>query len=309
MRLPIQLYFYPGRSFSSIVLYKILPAAGIFKLEDKSRKDGFQPIELSKKERASFIAELHFTKRKFNSFLPNIIQKDYLSRFQKSFYTSTYDDLVVGYVLSGLLIMMIFYNAANFHLSRKMEYFYNCCYAICMFLLIFLTTYVERRSGVFASIFMGYIAFALLVTGTIFYIAFTRKFLETKTNYPFLNKLFYYAEKGLVILLICYSFIYFITNNFWLQNIVENGTKIILMSIGILYVIIGFKQKNKLFNYLAIGNAILIFFSIISFLLIILPVHRTGFFSNAILYYEIGIVGELIFFLFGLTYKNRIELN
>jgi len=111
------------------------------------------------------------------------------------------------------------------------------------------------------------------------------------------------------MLLTAFSYIYFFTNNFWLQNILENSTKIICLAIGILYIIIGIKQKNRLINYLAMGNAILIFFSIISFLLIVLPGRKTGgIFTNALIYFELGIVCELIFFLLGLTYKNRVEL-
>lgn len=301
-------FFYPGNSFRSIILYKVLPFSGLQMIKDKSKKDGFQPIELSPGEKTAFITELHFSKRKFNSLNLNIIQKNYLSKFQKLFYTLTYDELVAGYLLSGLLLMMIFYNAANFFISRKKEFLYNCCYAICMFGLVFFNTYIERRSGVFASFFMGYLAFALLLIGTIFYMAFTRRFLDTKIYYPLLNKLFSYTEKGLMVLLLCYSYVYFFTNNFWLQSFVENCTKVIALAIGVWYIVIGIKQKNKLFNYLVIGNAILIFFSIISFLLIILPVTRSSFFSSALLYYEFGIVCELIFFLLGLTYKNRTEL-
>lgn len=301
-------FFYPGNSFRSIVLYKIPSVSRLQMVKDKSEKDGFQPIELTQGEKTTFIAELHFSKRKFNTLNLNIIQKNYLSKFQKLFYTLTYDELVAGYLLSGLLLMMIFYNAANFFISRKKEFLYNCCYAICMFGLVFFNTYIERRSGVFASFFMGYLAFALLLIGTIFYMAFTRRFLDTKINYLLLNKLFSYTEKGLLALLLCYSYIYFFTNNFWMQSVVENCTKVIVLAIGVWYIVIGIKQNNKLFNYLVIGNAILIFFSIISFLLIVLPITRSSFFSSALLYYEFGVVCELIFFLLGLTYKNRTEL-
>ena len=301
-------FFYPGNSFRSIVLYKIPSVSRLQMVKDKSEKDGFQPIELTQGEKTTFVAELHFSKRKFNTLNLNIIQKNYLSKFQKLFYTLTYDELVAGYLLSGLLLMMIFYNAANFFISRKKEFLYNCCYAICMFGLVFFNTYIERRSGVFASFFMGYLAFALLLIGTIFYMAFTRRFLDTKINYLLLNKLFSYTEKGLLALLLCYSYIYFFTNNFWMQSVVENCTKVIVLAIGVWYIVIGIKQNNKLFNYLVIGNAILIFFSIISFLLIVLPITRSSFFSSALLYYEFGVVCELIFFLLGLTYKNRTEL-
>ena len=301
-------YFYPGNSFQSIAMYKILPTQQLQELKDESKADGFQPLKVLSKESATYIAMLHFTRRKFNSLSPKIIPRKYLDKYQKEYYTGNYNELIFGYILCGLLVMMIFFNAANYSLGRKKEFLYNCLYAICMFWLIFFNTYIDRRSGVFASFFMGYLSFSLLIIGTIFYIAFTRKFLDTKTNYPLLNKIFFYEEKILLALFICYSIIYFFTDNFQLQSTVENGSKILMLAIGIMYILIGIKQKKRLFNYLVIGNAILILFSIISFLLIILSVRRSGIFTSALLYYEVGIVGELIFFLLGLTYKNRKEL-
>lgn len=299
------IYFFPGNSFRSITCYKILPSDILQLIKDESKGDGFQPIALAAKEKTSFVIELNFTKRNFNTLYLVMIEKNQLESYQKIFYTLNYSEIIIGYVLCGLLLMMIFFNGANFSLGRKKEFLYNCLYAICMFLLIFFNTYAERRSGVFAGFFMGYFAFALLIIGTVFYIAFTRKFLDTKTNYPLLNKIFIYAEKGLAVLLIGFSIVYFFTNNFWLQTIIENTTKVLILILGIFYIAIGIKQKNKLFNYLVIGNAILIFFSIISFLLILFTVRRAGIFTSALLYYEVGIVCELIFFLLGLTYKNR----
>ena len=84
---------------------------------------------------------------------PHIIQKEYLTRYQKVFYTITYDELVVGYLLSGLLLMMIFSNAVNFRLSRKKDFFYNCCYAICIFGLIFLIL-ISREEVEFLPVFL-----------------------------------------------------------------------------------------------------------------------------------------------------------
>ncbi|MDB5275462.1 MAG: hypothetical protein JWR61_417 [Ferruginibacter sp.] len=302
-------YLYPGNSFRSIKLSKISPAGNFITLKDESEEDGFQPIFLSPLEKTTYLAELHFSKRKFNSLALQIIQKSYLTKYQKILYTSSYNEMVIGYLLSGLLLMMIFFNGANFSVNGKKEFLYNCFYAICMFILIYFNTYTERRSGVFSSFFMGYLGFAVLVIGTVFYIAFTRKFLNTSINYPLLNKIFYYEERVLLVLLAIYSYTYFFSGNFRLTSLLENGTKMICLGIGILYVIIGIKQKNRLINYLAIGNAILIFFSIISFLLIIFPVRPAiSIFTSALLYYELGIVCELIFFLLGLTYKNRIEL-
>ena len=304
------LYFFPGNSLREIAVFKkdTLSNSTLKQLNDNSRVDGYQAIVLRPQEKSFFIVELHFTKRKFNSLTPQIVQESYIEIFQKMTYTVTYNQLIVGYLLSGLLLMMVFYNAANYRLSRKKEFLYNCLYAVCMFGVIYFNTYIERRSGVFASFFMGYLGFILLVTGTIFYIAFTRKFIDTRNNYPLLDKIFCFEERLLIFLIIVFSYIYFFTSNFWLQNLTENATKLVLLLIGVIYIVLALKERNKLLNYLAIGNAILIFFSTISFLIIVVPIKRTGIFTSALLYYETGIVFELIFFLLGLTYKSRKEL-
>ena len=304
------LYFFPGNSLRDITVLKkdTLSNSTLLQLNDNSRVDGYQAIVLRPQEKSFFIVELHFTKRKFNSLTPQIIQESYIEIFQKMTYTVTYNQLIVGYLLSGLLLMMVFYNAANYRLSRKKEFLYNCLYAVCMFGVIYFNTYIERRSGVFASFFMGYLGFILLVTGTIFYIAFTRKFIDTRNNYFLLDKIFHFEERLLIFLITVFSYVYFFTSNFWLQILIENITKIVLLLIGLIYIVLALKERNKLLNYLAVGNAILIFFSTISFLIIVVPIKRTGIFTSALLYYETGIVFELIFFLLGLTYKSRKEL-
>jgi len=88
----------------------------------------------------------------------------------------------------------------------------------------------------------------------------------------------------------------------------ENSIKIILLVMGVVYIVLAIRQKNQLINYLAIGNSIMIFFSSISFVLLLYPFKTEGIFTTSILYFEIGIVFELIFFLLGLSYKNKVEL-
>ena len=241
-------YFNPGVSFQRIAVYKLMPGNNLQLLADESKTDGFQPIAISGNEKATFITELHFTKMISNTLSPQIVQKTYLSNFETIFNTLSYDQLVIGCLLSGILLMIIFFSAHNFILLRKKEFLYNCCYTVCMFWLIFLNTHLQRRSGLFAGFFMGYLAFILLIAGMIFYLAFTRKFLDTETNHPLLNSIFYFTEKLLLFVLICFSIIYFFTNNFWLKNILENGTKLFVMGIGVFYIVIGIKHKNKLWS-------------------------------------------------------------
>jgi len=276
--------------------------------KDESKADGYQPILLKPGEKQTFIASFYFTKRLRNYFLPQLVKSNYLRKHKIFNYYKIDTALTAGLLLSGVLLMMIFFTAANFIVSKRKAFLYNCIYSICMFGLFFLTAFLERKTGVFTSLFLEYVDFMLLAAGTVFYIAFTRKFLDTKINYPLLNKIFVYEEKFLLLLLAAFTYIVFVTDNFFLQELLENGMKIIALVIGIVYIIIALAQRNKLMNYLAIGNAILIFFSIISFLIIVFPLKSGGIFSTSMFYYEVGIVSELICFLLGLTYKNRIEL-
>lgn len=301
-------YFFPGISFREINLYKVMPDKSLQLIKDESMTDGFQPIYFTGKQETTFIAALKFTKKVQNSFAPVIIRKVYLKKFKQITYAVSYDLLIVGYMLSGLLLMMIFFNIANFREGKKREFLYNCCYAVCMFFLIFFNTFMQKRSGIYASLFMGYFAFVLLITGLIFYIAFTRKFLDTKSFYPKLDKLFINEGKLLVLLISIFTVLYFLTDLFWLQSIIENFTKILTLFIGIIYIVISYRQKNKLWIYLARGNGIFIFFSFVSLLFILFPNKESNFLTSAIIYFELGIVSELIYFLMGLSYKNRNEL-
>ena len=68
--------------------------------------------------------------------------------------------------------------------------------------------------------------------------------------------------------------------------------------------------QHKLLRYLFWGNLLYLFFSLLS-LLSILGGHKLrlpGILNSSLILYEIGLLIELIFFLMGLTYKNRTQL-
>ncbi len=302
-------YFFPGISFRSIKTFKILNENVLLPVIDRSKDDGYQPLEIGPGTRQTFIIELYFTKTVFNILAPQLIQKNYLDKYQKIQYHKNEESRVVSFLFSGSLLMMIIFSLTNFFLSgKKNEFALNSCYVACMFLLIFISTYFEKKAGITASLINSYLAFALLATGTIFYIAFTRTFLNTKTNFPFLNTLFIYEERLLILVLCCFTFLNFFTDYFQWQHLLENGMKITALAIGIVYIVVAVTRKNRLLNYLAIGNALLILFAIISFYLLLNSHPGASIFSSPLFYYELGIVCELMFFILGLTYKNRVEL-
>jgi signal transduction histidine kinase len=302
------IYLHPGLMFSSIKTFYNTGNNRLQLLKDESREDGYQPLLINAGGKQSFIIELQPSKTTFNYLQPTLIQNNFIATFKNTRYHKYANQQTIGYLFSGILLMMFFFSLVNYLLSLKKEFFFNACYTACMFLLIFLTTYFERQSGVLAGFFAGYGAFILLAPGIIFYIAFTRKFLDTSLHYPRLNKLFLWQEWGVFTIIVCYSFLYFFTDNFALQKLLENIMKVTALLTGIIYIVFSFTQKNRLLNYLAWGNIVLIAGSIVSFYILLHPMGRKSVFHTAFFYYELGIAGELMFFLLGLTFKNRIEL-
>lgn len=305
--IPDSIYFLPGISFSSITVFELAAGNRLVQVKDQSQISGYQPLVIGAGAKQTFIAELHFTKFIFTYLTPQLIKKNYLDKYKKILYYRNAPMQMAGYVISGILIMMFIFSMANYVLSNKIEFALNGLYVTCMFLLIFFSTFFEKKGGVIMSFFSSYLSFALLATGTVFYIAFTRKFLDTKRNYPLLHKLFIYEERGVLLLLACYSIVHFFTDYFTLQQSLENIMKVTALALGIVYIVTAFTQKNRLLNYLAVGNAMLIGFAIVSFYMLQFP-KKGSIFYNSLFYYELGIVCELMFFILGLAYKNRIEL-
>lgn len=215
---------------------------------------------------------------------------------------------IFGYITSGMLFIIILFVAANFFLNRKKEFLYYMGYAFFNFALMLLLAVLNHITGVASSFFYGYLDLVLLILSGIFYLAFIRHFLETKKTYPVLEKSFKTTEAFLLFLLLLYSIMHYFTNWYAAEVLLENLMKVILLGLGIMFIVIAFKQKKKLLTYLAVGNAFSITFSIISLLLIWYRINGPVIFQNAIFYYNMGVIFSLGFFLLGLAYKNRMEL-
>ena len=301
-------YLFPGSSFKQIKIFVLQNNNQLGIIQNQSEADGYQPFALHANERKTIIVELYFNKSSFDFISPQIIKSSYLHIFQSVHYNKNELLKTVGFLFSGVLLMMLLFSIANYLLSGKKEFLLNGLFTTCMFLLFFLTNYFDRKTGIAAGLVSTYFAFALLAIGTIFYIAFTRIFLNTKQTLPILNKIFIYEERGIFLIFICFTILNFFTNDFYFQNILENIMKVTAIGTGLIYITMAIAKKDKLLNYLAAGNAILIFFAIVSYYILLLKMGRKTIFTSAFFYFELGIIGELFLFLLGLTYKNRIEL-
>lgn len=299
-------YLFPGTHFSKISLYKI--TGSLLKPENEDAPEGYKKIILAPGERCQVLLYLKPLKTDFSVIDPRIIAGNFIKEFSNVRNSSRSGINIFGMILSGVVLMMILFMLANFSFSRRKEYLYNALYALCLFSLIFFNSILARKTHAFASFYFSYLDFFLLVTGVIFYISFTRRFINTKQNYKNFDRFLKYGELFVLFLLAVYTYLHFFTPTYQPQFYLENIMRLLIMSIGIVFIYFALRQKDRLLNYLAAGNVMLLTFSAISLSLMLGNVRYTSLFNHSLTYYYIGIILELIFFLLGLTYKNRSDL-
>lgn len=307
----ISIYFYPGALYDKINLYRIIQSkAGnenLTPFTDPGNKSGFVKITLAPKERTGVLVYMKFVKNETAFIATHLVSSKFIENYRLIMLSSRPEIRIFGYVLSGVLLMMILFMGANFLLSWRREFQFNLLYSSCMFLLIFFNSYTLRTLTPFSNFFLSYFDFFLLVTGTIFYISFTRSFLNTAVKYLFLDKVLKYGETFIFAVLLVYTYLNFFTHGYLPQFLLENVMKFLILGLGVFFIILALQQRNRLLDYIAAGNACLVTFSSVSLALIWRDGKVTGLFNSPVFYYNMGIVSELIFFLLGLTYKNRSE--
>jgi signal transduction histidine kinase len=313
------LYFYPGAYFSSIRLFKVIPhhpgvaPVPMEQTEEKYRA-GFRYLEVFPGDSATYIARLDFVRTSATMFYPAILQKDNIQSFISDKIQIRSMTSMITYVVTGIMLMMIIYSLAVFRLNGSREFLYYCGYTVCLALLFFLKAFLLYDFTHFNFFFESYWDFLVQCMGVGCYFLFIRKFLDTKKNHPFIERTFVIGQWVVGILLTVYTVLYFFTDNFIWLNLFENITKQLLLVIGLIFIIYGYRRKNdKLLRFLVWGNIFLVVFSVISFLLIVSPMQfskgsKFSFLNSAIIYYEIGLVAELVMFLSGLAYKNRKDI-
>lgn len=300
-------YYYPGYYFDSIALYRVrdnIPAT----LTEKNSHSGYREFTLAAGESAHFLVYLKPSKIEFNNIIPAVISDDFINSYKLIIVGNNFTLKNFSYILSGTLLMMILFMLTNFVINGKKEFLYNSLYSLCMFLLIFLNSYTLKNSSSFTNLYLSYLDFLLLVLGNIFYMEFSRAFLDTKNNYKRLHTTLKQGERFLILLMLVYTYLNFFTSAFASQLMLENVMKFIMLGIGVMFIILAARERDKLMNYVAAGNAALVLFSAISLGIIWFKIKPTSLYVHSLFYYYIGIVLELIFFLLGLNYKNKREL-
>ncbi len=314
-------YFSPGYYCRNLRIFKAapndpagtlqeLPAAAV----NSERYPGFLLLQLAPGEKALFFASMQFIRTNANNYLPYVIERDYVSSFQKNLkYRDALLDTIT-YVISGILLLMIFYSLAVYLQNKGREFIYYSAYAICCTIMVFFKSYAISTNSELNYIYEEYLDFLILGIGVYFYLSFVRRFLNTRDDHKRLDKFLRSSEWILIFLMSLFSYLYFFTNGYAALHSLENYIiKVVMFLIGTVFIIYSLRIKNKLLYYLAAGNFALIIFSILSLLVVlgfrINPENRASILNRGMLYYEIGIALELMFFLSGLAYKNRMDLT
>jgi len=308
-------WFFPGFFFSSIKLYRVSEnklIAGQNIEPDIEDSIGYRLLTLPAHDSGTFLAEMNIVKTYTNYIRPRLIQKSHLSTFFLELSSTHFYVNIITYIFCGLLLMMILFSIANYILGGNREFLYYAGYAIFLGGMLFTKTYYDYRVSNNVFFMEAYLDFIMQCTGIGFYMIFMQKFLSTRIKYPFLNRLYNVGIFGLLISIGLFSYSYFFTDDFIFLNGVENTTKNILLAMMVVFLFYCVRYwKDKLLRYLFWGNLFYFFFAVFSQLLILLGhifSNLPGVFNSSLFYYELGLFLELVFFLAGLSYKNRRQI-
>ncbi|RYY18881.1 MAG: hypothetical protein EOO04_23075 [Chitinophagaceae bacterium] len=317
---PRTISFYPGTYFTNIKIFKATSGAvaSTFKpLKDSvppgKNIDGYHLISMAPGEKSVFFARLRFLRSSQNTLVPIIMRADYIDKHKAVAVVRRADLDIVTYLASGMMLMMIIYSLAAFIQNHNKEYLYYALYAFFTGLLLFLISFLGTSLNNFNFFYIEYLDLMILCASVFYYQAFMRTFLDTKNRHPFLEKVFKIGQGLNIVMMIIYTIIYFTTDRFFILSILEDVSKEFFLIIGIIFIAYGIRNKDRLMKYLVAGNIAVVIFSIISFIMLTSPFTLTtnsnfSLLNRPLIYYEIGLVIELMFFLSGLAFKNRVDI-
>jgi signal transduction histidine kinase len=307
-------YFFPGFYFTNIRLYKVQRGSlqSLPEIQPAIReKAGYRLLRVAVGESLTVVAELSFLKTYVNKIKPRLVKVEHLDAFITTLHNTNHQSVMVTFVFCGLLLMMVLYSISFLLQGGNPEFFYYSGYAFFIGTMLFTKALFNYHTEPANFFLEEYLDFVMQCLGIIFYMAFMQQFLNTRLRHKFLHRLYKTGILLLLFTILAFTILHFTTDNYPLENLVENGTKLLLLLMIIIFLIYSLGQWNdKLFRYLFWGNLAFLLFSLVSLGLIVAPglFPVSGLAANSLIYYEAGLFFELVFFLAGLNYKNRRRL-
>jgi signal transduction histidine kinase len=310
----VSVWFFPGLYFWNLELFKLTgdrPVAIPSIKPDNPDNISYRLLTVEPHDSMTILVELKQVKTYLNTINPRLINAGYLPAYVKAFHSSNTDSDLITFLFCGLLLMLILYSLANYFQGGNSEFLYYSGYAFFLGIMLFAKAIYSYHSTRLSFFQEEYLDFVMQSCGLLFYMAFMQKFLATKSQHAFLHKFYNTGMVMLMVAIISYTLLHFFTNNFVWQNGIENGTKILLLLMIVIFLVYSLRTwEDKLLRYLFWGNFCLFIFSLLSQVLVMYHQLRNlpGILGNSLFYYEMGLFLELVFFLSGLNYKNRIQL-
>jgi signal transduction histidine kinase len=310
----IRAYFHPGYYYKEISVYTYNKNSnkldGIAGGKTLNVNNGFRQIEVKGRETKDVYVKLRMLKTS-NFLNPRLTAESFLPSLLNNFKYGDRDINIFTFIFCGILLMMIFYSLAVYAMNRNLEFLYYSGYAFTMAFMFFLKSYFFRTPTGFNAFFESYLDFVIHSVGIYIYIAFLRKFIDARNNFPLLNQLFTIDQVVIVVSLVLYTYFHYFLDSYVAQYFLENFTKLVWTLFTVAFIIYAIYAKRKLLYFLATGHTFLLVFGLMSMYLILtndnfprLP----PIFSSSMFYYEVGLAIELIFFLIALAFKNRRDL-
>lgn len=308
-------YFCPGFYYNKVHIYRqsgntYLPEPEI--MPDNPQRQGFRLIRMAAHDSVTFVAELGAIKTYNSRIRPRLIGEQHVGAFLAELSSNFNFSNRVSNLFCGLLLMMILFSITNYFQGGNKEFLFYSGYAFFLGILLFLQANYQLNASPFGFFLEGYLDFLLQGTGTIFYVLFMKKFLNTDSAHPFLSRLYNTAIWLLAGSMIVYTLLHFFTDLYAPEYFTEILTKVLLLTLIVVYLVYGLRHwKDKLLRFLFWGNLFLFIFSTISQLGIVFDQafkKLPGILSSSVVYYEIGLFLELVFFLAALNYKNKSTL-
>ena len=313
----LTVYFFPGVLAKTIDLFEYNDSLKTISqvpllLPDITDSIGYRGIRLAPGQNTLYYTHLKFVHTSINAMDIRIIRDYYLVPYSRTLKLTLNNNTMYNYIITGILLMMVFYSMAVFILNGSIEFMYYSCFAFLTALLFFLKSFYMKSTVSFNYYFESYLDFIIQSMGIFFYFIFLRKFLDTRKNFPFLHKLFITGQVVIIVSLVVFSFFNFFTDNYIIQDNIETITKYQWFISIILFVVYAVTRKNKMLNFLAAGHFFLLALSVFSQILIqnpaLLTIPAPSIWRDALFYYELGMTAELIFFLMALAFKNRHDI-
>jgi len=312
---PDSIYFFPGLHFTNVILYKIennkataLPVIAP-QIEDSI---SFRLFNLLPNDTLTLLAECYQSRTYNNIIKPRLVNPGYIGPFTLELQLQKKNVTLFTYIFCGLLLMMVLFSLANFLQGGNKEFLYYAGYAFFLGTMLFTKQYFYNRSNESNFFFEAYMDFVLQCLGIWFFMLFMIRFLETKRDFPFLHKLYMSGVVLLPIVVAIYSFLHYSSINYFWENALENiFTKFVLLAMMVIFLFYAIRNwHHKLLRYLFWGNLLYLLFGLLSLLIVLSgrSIKFAGIFGDSLVLYECGLLIELIFFLMGLTYKNRTQL-